>query len=395
MGEQKRVGERIAYYRRRRGMTQEALAGQVGRSVGWLSLIERGDRTVEAIKDLLMLAQVLRVEPGDLIGGVELLVNGGGPLDPPKGIIAVRRAVLVDRAPDREPPTAAALRAAVDHADQLSAAGRYEALVLRLPDLLGDARAAVAHDTPDAWWCLAGTYRAASSVARKVGEREFACIAADRAIAAARRSGDRVLVASSVRVLTSALMGQGWLDDAAAVCSDGADAIAPGDDATPERWSLWGSLQLSQAIVAVRGGDGTYAWRALRDARVAAERVGEGRNDYWEAFGPANVGAHELAVALESGDPVEALRVADDVEIDDLPYPERRARVLIDVAQAHLLRRDDAAAFAVLLEAERHASEVVHYSVLAREVVRTLLGRERKSRMIGLRGLAERMGVNA
>ena len=40
-------------------------------------------------------------------------------------------------------------------------------------------------------------------------------------------------------------------------------------------------------------------------------------------------------------------------------------------------------------------SEVARYNVLAREIVRTLLGRERKSRMIGLRGLAERMGVNA
>lgn len=53
---------------------------------------------------------------------------------------------------------------------------------------------------------------------------------------------------------------------------------------------------------------------ALRNARDAAERVGEGRNDYYEAFRPANVAAHEVAVALESEDAVEALRRADRVE---------------------------------------------------------------------------------
>lgn len=65
------------------------------------------------------------------------------------------------------------------------------------------------------------------------------------------------------------------------------------------------------------------------------------------------LGAQEVAVALESGDAVEALRSADRVEVDDLPIPERRAHFL-DTARAQVLRRDDGAVVAVLLEAERH-----------------------------------------
>ncbi|MGH8884969.1 MAG: hypothetical protein ACRDYX_07315 [Egibacteraceae bacterium] len=190
-----------------------------------------------------------------------------------------------------------------------------------------------------------------------------------------------------------ALMREGWLDKAGSVCSDSGDALAPTDAAPLEQWSLWGSLQLTQAVIAVRGGDGAYAWRLLRDARTAAQLVGPGRNDYWESFGPANVGAHEVAVALESGDAREALRHADHIDIDELPMAQRRAEVLIDVAQAHGLLQDDAATVALLLEAERHAPETVGYSVLARELVRVCLGRERRSRTPGLRGLAERLGI--
>ncbi|MFC7480306.1 multiprotein-bridging factor 1 family protein [Luedemannella flava] len=34
------IGERVAWYRRRRGMSQDVLAGLVGRTVDWLSKVE-------------------------------------------------------------------------------------------------------------------------------------------------------------------------------------------------------------------------------------------------------------------------------------------------------------------------------------------------------------------
>lgn len=158
---------------------------------------------------------------------------------------------------------------------------------------------------------------------------------------------------------------------------------------------MWGSVQFVAATAAVRGGDGAGAWRLLRDAQAAAERVGPGRNDYCQAFGPASVVANEVGVALELGDLVEALRLADTVDVEDMPTRWRRARFLIDVAHARFLRRDDAAAVMVLLEAKRHGSGVVRYSVLVREMLRALLKRERKSRTPGLRELAERVGAKS
>jgi hypothetical protein len=40
IGQHLTIGERVAWYRRRRGMSQEILAGLVGRTVDWLSKVE-------------------------------------------------------------------------------------------------------------------------------------------------------------------------------------------------------------------------------------------------------------------------------------------------------------------------------------------------------------------
>jgi len=62
------VGERIAFYRRRRGLTQRVLAGLVGRSEDWLSKIERGEREPRRLDVLVDVAKALRVTVGDLLG---------------------------------------------------------------------------------------------------------------------------------------------------------------------------------------------------------------------------------------------------------------------------------------------------------------------------------------
>src|SRR5918998_1092678 len=158
MDEHLSVGERIAYWRRRRGLTQEVLAGLVGRSTVWLSRIERGERVLDKIADLLTLARVLKVEPADLIGKFSLPPNGGDPLDPPRGIPAIRRS-LFSALPDRQPPDVDQLRSQLEEAKQLDGSGSYEALVLLIPDWILAGRAAATQGMPGAWWTLAGLYQ--------------------------------------------------------------------------------------------------------------------------------------------------------------------------------------------------------------------------------------------
>ncbi|MGH8909042.1 MAG: helix-turn-helix domain-containing protein [Egibacteraceae bacterium] len=385
------VGERIRWWRKRRQLSQRTLAELAGRSESWLQKVEAGDRIADRVPVLLAIANVLKISLGDLIGGVELPPNGGAPHDPPKGIHALRRALLIP--PDLEPPTAADLNARIDGVGALVARGSFEARALVLPEVLSAGRAAAAHEVPRAWWGLARLYQMASGLLRRIGERDLALLAADRAVNAASRSDDAWLMATAQRRLALARMGEGWLDDSGAIASDAADAIAPTVATRVEGWSMWGSLRLTEAVVAARKADSAQAWRLLRDARVAAGHVGPGRNDYWECFGPANVGAHEVAVALELGDPVEALRVAGTIDFEELPSMSRQADVSIDVAHAHSLRRNDACAVGELAKADAYSPEIVRYSVKAREIVRVCLKRECKTLTPGLRDLAERLGV--
>lgn len=57
------AGQRIARTRRRRGLSQAALAGLVGRSESWLSQVERGKRAIDSHSVLSRLAEVLRGTP--------------------------------------------------------------------------------------------------------------------------------------------------------------------------------------------------------------------------------------------------------------------------------------------------------------------------------------------
>src|SRR5256885_11679097 len=62
------IGERIAILRRRRGMSQAAVAGRLGRSVQWLSNIERGVRSPDRYSILVPIADVMGVTVADLTG---------------------------------------------------------------------------------------------------------------------------------------------------------------------------------------------------------------------------------------------------------------------------------------------------------------------------------------
>jgi hypothetical protein len=108
-------------------------------------------------------------------------------------------------------------------------------------------------------------------------------------------------------------------------------------------------------------------------------------------FGPANVAIHDAEVLLERGEVAAALRHATTIDLSALPSLERRSTHYVNVARAHALRRHDAEAVAAMLQAERFNPEGLSYNMLARDLVRALLRRERRQAMPGLRGLATRL----
>jgi len=93
MTENLTIGERVAWYRRRRGLSQEVLAGLVGRSANWLQKAENNRIELDRLSVIRLLAEVLDVSIGDLIGEPVLL---DWTADSRTQTVPALRAVLMD-----------------------------------------------------------------------------------------------------------------------------------------------------------------------------------------------------------------------------------------------------------------------------------------------------------
>jgi transcriptional regulator with XRE-family HTH domain len=393
---QKALGRKIAAERRRRGLSQPELARMVDRSVAWVSQVERGVRKVDRMSVLETLADALDVPLAELAaevpvvaavteespgaGGLRLLLSGAYAL----------RAML----DGRRSPAVSTLRGKSRKAWELTHAGRYTELTDLLsglvPDLEMAARSVAEDQRADVFKLLATTYQACSAALAKIGEPDAAWIAADRAMAAAERAGNPLLVAAGAFRLVFVFSNARQYGQAEETARTAAEALKrTADQGDPQAMSLWGALTLQRAVIAAHVNDPDLAYGQLELADQVAGRLGEGHNEYNTEFGPANVRLYEIAVAVELGDAGRALRAATAVEARGLSA-ERRARMLIDVARAHAQRRQVGEAVTALLQAEEITPEQVRGHALVRQLVSDLLTMQ-DSASTELRDLAKRL----
>ena len=376
---QKALGRKIAAERRRRGLSQPELARMVDRSVAWVSQVERGVRKVDRMSVLEALAAALDVPLAELAaeapvvaavteeppgaGGLRLVLSGAYAL----------RAML----DGRRTPALSTLRTRARKAWELTHAGRYTELTDLLhglvPDLETAARTVAQAQRAAVFELMASTYQACSAALAKVSEPEAAWIAADRAMAAAERAGNPLLVAAGAFRLVFVFINARQYDQAEETTRTAAEALQPlADQGDPQAMSLWGGLTLQRAVIAARVNDPDLAYGQLEQASQVASRLGEGHNEFNTEFGPANVRLYEIAVAVELGDAGRALRAAAAVDTTGLSA-ERRARMLIDVSRAYAQRRQVDDAVAALLQAEAITPEQVCAHALVRQLVSDLL----------------------
>jgi tetratricopeptide (TPR) repeat protein len=376
---QKALGRKIAAERRRRGLSQPELARMIDRSVAWVSQVERGVRRVDRMSVLEALAAALEVPLAEL--AAEAPVVAAVSQEPPGagGLRLVLSGAYALRAmlDGHHAPVVSTLRTKSSTAWDLAHAGRYtdlaELLRVLVPDLETAARTVPEAGRSEVFELMAATYQACSAALAKLGEPEAAWIAADRAMAAAERAGNPLLVAAGAFRLVFVFLAARHYDQAEETARTAAEALQPlANGGDPQAMSLWGGLTLQRAVVAARIGDPDTAYDELERAKQMAERLGEGRNDYNTEFGPANVGLQEVAIAVDLGDAGRALRAAATVDTSGLSA-ERQARLLIEMARAHAQRRQADQAINMLLQAEEITPELVRGHVLVRQLVTDLL----------------------
>ena len=402
------IGRRVAYWRARRRMSQQVFADRLGKSKSWVDKVERGVRRLDKFSVVYEIADVLQVD-------VQLLL-GKDPERRPDSVNCIDqveveeiRAALerydsisafFDNSPN--PPALTEMKKAVSHAWLTYQHAKYGVLARALPKLLRDAQAADtayagAQESRDAAHLLGQVYQIASSSLRKLGEHELSWLAADRSIAVSQRAGDPLLAGIATYRVGNALLSLGRARPALEVNVNIANRLAPGNgnDATPERLSVYGMLLLQGAMASARIGDGATVRDLLNGAEEAATALGSDQNHYWTCFGPTNVQLHRAAAAVELGEGRQAVDTHENIDAEGFNglLPERRAHHYLDIARGFAQMGDIDKASEMLLEGDRLAPSEIRCRPLAHEVMSDVLRRTRGTPAAPVAELAEHMGV--
>jgi transcriptional regulator with XRE-family HTH domain len=381
-------GAELRWWREHRGLSQAALGGLVhtsGATVGKVEkaerrpsvdLAERADTVLDTGGVLARLMALVSAEPRPDADTFALPVDGSEDLKEPdvdrrallRVVAASPMAALGGPPSDIRPPSLDALTTRVAGIHHLYQQGRYLVALRRLPAVLEDLACRDAVQP-----LLAEAYQVASGLLLKTDDTQLAAVAADRGMAAARRCADPVVVAANARGVVHTLYAGGYHESAVAVAVDAADRLTR-DVGTPDvaTHSLRGALLLRAAIACAHRGDRDRAGDLLDEASGTARAVGRDGNACWTAFGPTNVRAHRVAVAVELGDAGVAVEEAGRIDLSALPLPERRTAVLLDTARAQLQRGRWERAFGAVREAERHAPDEVLTRRSAHRLIRQL-----------------------
>jgi transcriptional regulator with XRE-family HTH domain len=395
------IGHRIAAYRRRRGLSQAALAGLVGRSESWLSQVERGLRSVERLPLLTNLAAVLHVPVEALTDKATSRPGQGstpaGALEPVRRFFASHSGLLGVSTSTTLERSAVSVRIADAHRDYQAA--RYGDVLAYLPALLTDVeavgRAGSSRRHHDWSAELASAYVLAAKLLTKIGVTDLALLSADRAASAAAATDLPHCRGAAAYQVTCALLRVGRLTDAEQLSVQMAVQLQRHVAPSPSTASVAGSLWLIAAIAASRRFDRPEANRRLDEAQRLADQLGYDGNHAWTAFGPSNVSIHRVSVAAQLGDAGDAVRAAARITEQRLPggLAGRRVQVHLDLADAHLQRRNTADALLHLLTAERIAPQALRHNIAAQDLTRSLLRRTTPSTSAAIHDLAVRAGA--
>lgn len=378
------IGERVRLARLRRGMSRRQVAELAGRSEEWLRQIETGERPLNRLDTIQLLARVLQVRDLAEITGPLFSSSAGGRLRH-QHLDQVRRA-LRPRVLANEPGRGLAdLRRSVRHAETAWRVSRQQvsALGAVLPDLISDALSARRTDDPgqrrEALRTLVAVYQLTDAYLRHAGERRLASQVCERMLIAAQDTDDPELMALATYRVAAAALGEGDAEEGLSTALDSLLLIKSRVRAEDQAFvPMWGAFNLLAATCSARLRRSADADRMLEIANQTATRLGPSYHHGETLFGQLNCAIQSAAIAVDTGRATGG--GATSVDVSEIPSASRRTRYHIELAQAAIRRRDHEAALGLLCEAERHSTEIPVFNHRARSVARDLLRARRPSR---------------
>jgi transcriptional regulator with XRE-family HTH domain len=402
--EDQAIGWRTRVVRGRRGMSLDVAAGLAGISKSQLSKLENGIKGFTQRGLLEDLAQALSCSVADLTGQPYPLKDRES-IAVADAVSEIGRAMYdttLDNLPDipARPLRELVAGAALAHASADEA--RYVPAGRGLADLLVELHLQAATSGGEqrqaALSALVEACKVAYILAKRIGRIELATFAAERGREAAQVAERPDLIALMEMNRTSALLAVGARRRGRLVCAEALRDIS--SHAGPSRTDTTaaesaGMLHLTTALIAVRGGRGQDADAHLVEARSLAAHTGE-RTSMRYHFGPTNVAAWELGLAVESGTgPAVAQRLAaTPIDLSVFKSKGRVAYVHFDLARAWAQAEGphDDAVIRALDAADRLAPVRIRNDPLARDLA-VSLRRRAKRRVWELDSLCNRLGV--
>ncbi|MYW00602.1 helix-turn-helix transcriptional regulator [Streptomyces sp. SID3343] len=377
------VGRRITDARTARHLTLQGLADAAKLSRSYVQKIESGDRP-PSHQALVALARALRVDVTRLTG--QPYDEDTRPED--RAIHAVipdiRRVMLCYRTPESlllPPRPFEELHSHVQLVNRHRRAADYATTAAALPALLtelttyalsapsGSAAARAGYSL------LAQVYRAANSLAHKLGYYDLSASALERVAWAAGLSGDPIMVATSRYLLAGAMTREGAYTAARQVLreieNDLRDCDAPGAD------GMLGAALLKRSIAAAGAVKRSEMNECLDEAAEIGARIGHEGIYQETSFGPVQVEIYRASAAIMVDDFDVAVRDGGALVMpEDMPA-ERSSHHYIDYAHALVVTGDRPGAWAALRRARELAPLHTRKHPRVRDSVATLLRLER------------------
>ncbi|WP_189151209.1 helix-turn-helix domain-containing protein [Streptomyces lacrimifluminis] len=417
--EARRIGEAIRQARVLRRRSQKDVAAALGYHQSKVSRLE-GGRGTEDIRVLRAIAQELRIPPEQL--GLAA-VRDAATADPEAEEMHRRTFLAASIAALATPatPTAAhddlvqallpglgpantgapvdttVLRERVGAARRLFYTCDYVELERALPGLIADLRLAssgvVDSDVLSA--LLATTYQTSTSLLLKQHDQGNAWLAVGRAMAEAERSGDPVVLASSVRVQAHVLAREKHTTQAVTLVRHTADQLTGSYDRRSPKYLAAVGLLLLRGVTAASGaGDRAATEEFLAEAKEVARYVSLDRADAWANFSPTNVALHELSALVAFGDSGLALQAARPLMRRHIPVPERRAALWVEAARAYSQQGRLSDGYQAVRIAETCAAQDVRRPAV-RDLVADMAARDRRRTLPELHHFSRQLGAPA
>jgi transcriptional regulator with XRE-family HTH domain len=375
-----RVGSRVSAIRTARGITQRRLAQDAHISYSLLTKLERGHAPATPAV-IGALARALRVDIPRLTGQpYEAASATSEQIYQP--ITLLRRQLLaydVAMPPNVPPRDLDQISADVATMSQLRRATSFRKLAAALPPLVEELQFLTLTETgqprEQALRLLAETYYGVECLGSGVGYQDVYLLAIERFTWCAQQLADPLLIAAAKWGRAGPLMREGGYEAGLQLLARARQDLEGGG---AETLAMAGSLHLRESLLAARLQDADEAWAHIDEAREIAARVGE-TNLYELAFGPSNAIVYAVAVGVDLGDGVRAVRAGVEHRGPLAVPAERVGHHYIDLARAYLLIGNRGLALQCLQQARRAAPQQTRHHPQARETVLAIASSTRGS----------------